>query len=214
MGSEIFNLIKTNKNAVKCYFAVNHHSHQALLEVLHSNGVPTDPEELYDFFGKKENKAKIRQLKEENVLMDDQINLLLPQDQRTFSEKWDITLIRVVIVNFSMLPPPITGWKRDPDPTDTTPAAYVLRIVMNHATLDTFKDDNKFHATFNAVEGMLVGLNYTKINQFRNMKIETFDPALFMNTIQSTKEEENFIKDCLQWYKTENEKSKQLFFSS
>ena len=213
MGNEYSSLTQIHKNAVKCYLAVNYHSQQALLEVLHNNGVPTDPEELYDFFNTIENKNKIDDLKKKRILKDDQINLLLPQNQKTFSKKWDITLICVVIINFSTLPPPLTGWKRDPDPTDTTTAANVLRIRKarndnNHATLDTLKDENKFHATFNAVEGMLVGLNYTKIIQFRNMNIETLNPALFMKTIQCTKEKENFIKDCLQWYKTENEKSK------
>ena len=98
MGNEFSNLTQSNKNTLKCYLAVNFHCQKALLEVLHNNGVPSDPVELYRFFDTQNNLAKIKQLQRNNVLKDDQVKLLLPQNQRTFSEKWDITLICVVII--------------------------------------------------------------------------------------------------------------------
>lgn len=214
MVNEYSDIIQKNKNAVTCYLAVNYHCQQSLLEVLHSHNVPRDPQKLYDFFNTKENKAIIDELKKKKVLKDDQVKLLLPLNQRTFSNKWDITLTTVVIINFSSLPPPTNGWKnKNPDPTDSTPAAFVLlvrntRNNMNHATLDSLKDDNKFNNQFNEVDRMLVGLKYAKIADFRALKSKSFNPVLFMDAIQCPKEKEDVYAKCLQHYKEENEKSK------
>ena len=214
---EFSNIIQTQKNAVICYLAVNFHCQQSLLEVLHRNGIPDDPEELYKFFDTPDNKLKINQLKKKKVLKDDQVNLLLPQNQKTFSKKWDITLICVVIINFSTLPPPKGGWKiKVPDPTDFTAASYVIktrkrRNEMNHATLDSLKDEKTFNDTFSEVEDLLVGLNYTKLVEFQEMNSKSFDPALFMDTIQCPKDEKDVFAKLLQWYKDENERSKFLF---
>ena len=207
-------VIQENKNSVICYLAVNYHCQQALLVVLHNHDVPTDPYELYKFLYAK--KSNIMQLKKKNVLKDDQINLLLPQNQRTFSKKWDITLICVVIINFSTLPPPNAGWKQYPDPSDITTAAIVVRIRkarndMNHSTLEALKDEKKFNEKFTAVEDVLVTLNYTKIAEFRNMKSKSFNPVLFMDGIQCPIENKNIYIKCLKWYKEENEKSKFIF---
>ena len=218
MGNQFSNLIKKHKNAVKCFLAVNYHCQQALLELLHSNGVPSDPEELFQFFNTNEKKAKINKLQKKKILKSDQVNLLLPQNQRTFSQKWDITLITLVIIHFSSLLPPSGGsWKiKDPDTNDVTAGACVLNIrntrnSMNHAAMETLKDENTLNGTFTAVDMYLVNLNYSRIAEFRGMNIEAFDPALFMDTIHCPKEKKDVIVKCLQWYKTENEKSK--FFS-
>ena len=204
---EFSNIIQTQKNAVICYLAVNFHCQQSLLEVLHSNGIPADPEELYKFFDTPDNKLKINQLKKKKVLKDDQVNLLLPQNQKTFSKKWDITLICVVIINFSTLPPPKGGWKiKVPDPSDFSEASYVIKIRnirnnTNHETLDSLKDEKTFNDTFNEVEDLLVGLNYTKLVEFQEMNSKSFDPALFMDTIQCPKVEKDVFAKLLQWYK-------------
>ena len=215
MGNKFSSLTQIHKNALKCYLAVNHHCQQCLIQIMHNNGIPDDPEELYKFFDA--NKGKILQLRKQKVLFDDQVDLLLPQNQRTFSQKWDITLICVVIINFSTLPPPKGGWKiKVPDPTDFTAASYVIktrkrRNEMNHATLDSLKDEKTFNDTFSEVEDLLVGLNYTKLVEFQEMNSKSFDPALFMDTIQCPKVEKDVFAKLLQWYKDENERSKFLF---
>ena len=222
MVNEFSKIIQTQKNGVICYLAVNYHCQQSLLEVLHSNGIPADPEELYKFFDTPNNKAEIHQLIKKKVLKDDQVNLLLPQNQRTFSQKWDITLICVVIINFSTLPPPKGGWKiKVPDPTDVSAASYVVKIRnrrnnTNHQTLDSLKDEKTFNDTFNEVEDLLVGLNYAKLNEFREMNIESIDPALFdpasfMKDFLCLKDKKDVIEKCLQWYKDEKERSKFWF---
>ena len=55
------------------------------------------------------------------------MNILLPPNSnQTDSEPFDITLIIVLIINFTTLPPPKNGWKKALDPTDISPAAFVL----------------------------------------------------------------------------------------
>ena len=210
MGTAYSSLTQKHENTIKCYLAINYHCKQALLKVLHSHDVPTDPEELYNFF--VANKAKIMQLKG-RVLKDDQIDLLLPQNQRTFSGKWDVTLICVVIINFSTLPAPTTGWKKNPDVTDVTVAAIVLKVrhkrnIINHASLEQFQDDNTFKKYFAEVDVMLCHLNYSKIKEFRALNIKSIDADKFMDDIQCLKKRKDIITICLQWYKRENEKSK------
>ena len=213
MGNTLI-VTKKHENTIKCYLAINFHCQQALLEVLHSHGVPTDPEELYNFF--IASKAKIIQLGKKGVLKDDQIDLLLPQNQRTFSGKWDVTLICVVIINFSTLPAPTTGWKKNPNVTDVTVAAIVLKVrhkrnIINHASLKTFEDSIAFNDYYTEIDGMLCHLNYSKIKEFRALNIKSIDVDKFMDDIQCLKERKDVITQCLQWYKKENEKSKFMF---
>ena len=213
---------QSNKNTLKCYLAVNFHCQKALLVVLHNNGVPSDPVELYKFFNNTNNLDQIRRLENRKILKKDQVNLLLPQNQRTFSEKWDITLICVVIINFSTLPSPNGGWEiKVPDPTDITASATVINIrqkrnIMNHASIEAFQDDKTFGDFFTEIGKLLARLKYKNIDQFKAVNIDSinpllFDPASFMKDFQCLKDENDVIEKCLQWYKEEKEKSKSLF---
>ena len=227
MGNEFSSLTNEKKKSIKCHLAVNFHCQQALLEVVHDpnyNGLPKNEEELYQFFSKPENIKKIRNL-QKKVLKDDQVDLLLPKNQKTFSNKWDVTLICVVIINFTKLPPPTNGWKKELDPTDVTVAAFVVmarhsRNKNNHSTLDSFIDDVKFNDFFIEMRKIVVGLNYTQISKFDDLAIDTIDQALFekhvasfMENIEnSKKEKEIVITEVLRWLKKDNEKSMFIFF--
>ena len=213
MGNEFSNLTHENRRSIICYLTVNLHCQQALLEIVHNSnyGLPTNEEDLFKFFDKKENRKIIKDLQKKNVLKDDQVNLLLPQNQRTFSKKWDVTLICVVIINFTKLPPPKNGWKKELDPTDVTVAAFVVmarrsRNMMNHATLATFIDNAEFNAFFTDMRAIVVGLNYSQISKFDELTIETFNVVSFMNEFKDSKEKKNFISEALGWLKNENEK--------
>ena len=87
---------------------------------------------------------------------------------------------------------------------------------MNHASIEAFEDDKTFDTYFAEVDVLLAQLNYSKIVQFREMNIDSinpalFDPALFMKDFQCLKDEKDVIEKCLQWYKEEKEKSKFWF---
>ena len=225
MGNEFSSLTHEKKKSIKCHLAVNFHCQQALLEVVHNNGLPKNEEELYQLFAKPENIKKIRNLQKKKLLKEDQVDLLLPQNQKTYSNKWDVTLICVVIINFTNLPPPTNGWRRELDPTDVTVAAFVVmarhsRNKNNHSTLDSFIDDVEFNDFFIEMRKIVVGLKYTQISKFDDLAIDSIDQALFekhiasfMENIEnSKKEKENVIKEVLRWLTKDNEKSILIFF--
>ena len=223
MGNKTSGLIHAPKDrrSIKCYIAVNRHLQQALLDVVHDpqyDGLPKDPEELYKFFNKQDNIKKINNLRKKKILKQDQIDLLLPQNQRTFSNKWDVTLISVVIINFTKLPEPINGWRGELDPTDISIAAFLvqarqLRNRSNHATLETFCEEVDFKPFFTETRLIIVGLKYKDITQFDQLADESIDPTLFkediklfMKNIATIKEKENVISEVLDWLKKDNEK--------
>ena len=223
MGNELSRQIlkPEHRRSIKCYIAVSCHLKDALLDVVHDanhGGVPKDPAALYQFFDK--NKDKIKKL--QKILKQDQIDLLLTQNQRTFSDKWDITLICVVIINFTSLQPPVKGWKvSPPDSTDTSIAAFVLiarslRNLFNHATWKTFFEEIHFKPFFNETRKVIAGLRYKNIDQFNDLENDLVDQVLFkddidefMNNITAI-EKESVITEVLDWLKKENEKG--IFF--
>ena len=222
MGNDLSRQIlkPEHRRSIKCYIAVSCHLKDALLDVAHNpnhGGVPKDPAALYQFFDK--NKDKIKKLR---FLKEDQIDLLLTQNQRTFSDKWDITLICVVIINFTSLQPPVKGWKvSPPDSTDTSIAAFVLiarslRNLFNHATWKTFFEEIDFKPFFNETRKVIAGLKYKNIDQFNDLENDLVDQVLFkddidefMNNITAI-EKESVITEVLDWLKKENEKG--IFF--
>ena len=227
MGNESSKLIHENRRSIIRYLAVRYHCQQALLEVAHDpnyNGLPKNEEELYQFFAKAENINKIRILQRQRILKDDQVDLLLPQNQKTYSNKWDITLICVVIINFTDLPPPTNGWRRELDPTDVTVAAFVVMARQsnnknNHSTLFSFIDDVKSNDFFREMRTIVVGLKYTQISKFDDLATDSIDQAFFekhvasfMENIENSKKEKEYvITEVLRWLTKDNEKSMLIF---
>ena len=193
-----------NRRSIKCYLAVNRHLQQALLDVVHDpqyGGIPRDPEELHKFF--IANKKIIDKLQKKNILKQDQINLLFQPNQRTFSDKWDITLICVIILNFTKLPKHIN---------DSVTKARSLRNIFNHATWKDFFQEKEFKAFFNDTKTVIAGLNYKNIAEFNDLDNDLIDQKHFKDDIDlfmckiTTKEKENVIFEVLDWLKKENEK--------
>ena len=108
----------------------------ALLNILHNianneiyDGLPTDPHQLYQEFQTKHADI-INELKRKKILKQDQYDLIFPpNDNKTDSSKFDITLICILIRNCcSRLPPPVNGWDdKNPPAYDTSIAANVVR---------------------------------------------------------------------------------------
>ena len=221
MGNECSVSFNENKQWLKCLVAVNVHVRDALLEVLHIlGGIPSDPQRLYDFFADKKQQDKIKDLVKKKVLSADQVALLFPQNQRTFSSKWDITLICVVIINFSNLPPPTNGWFKPLDVGDISVAASVvaarqeLRNRLNHGTADDFKDEKVFRPFWSKVENSLNTFKYTKMNEFQNLEsgdvdltIFAFQIDKFMNDV-GTADKKEITLEVLNWLQNDNKKSK------
>lgn len=96
----------------------------ALLHVLHNKsnrtdyvGLPEDETELYNKLFSRMN--EINKLVNRRVLNRDQVETLLPSNaNKTDSSTFDVTLIIVLIRNFTTLPPPKNGWDKTPSATD------------------------------------------------------------------------------------------------
>ena len=97
----------------------------ALLFVLHNTekrtdyvGLPKDETELYKWLSQRN--GQIIKLQKKNVLSKLQVDTLLPPgENKTDSTTFDVTLIIVLITNFTKLPKPKDGWKIL-DPTDNS----------------------------------------------------------------------------------------------
>ncbi|XP_066917868.1 protein Daple-like [Clytia hemisphaerica] len=108
-----------------------------LLHVLHDpsyNGLPQDPQKLYQALSTPANRKTINDLKngkngKKKVLQQDQVDALLPPTgNATDSSQFDVTLICILIINFTNLPAPLKGWKnKNPPATDLSIGAFVIR---------------------------------------------------------------------------------------
>ena len=126
---------------------------ESLLRVLHNEdndpsyeGLPKDPTELFTELSTT-HKPTIARLVKKKLLNPDQLELLLPTDgsNKTFSSSFDITLISLMIINFTTLPAPKGGW-RTPDASDNGVSANVVRgrewrNFVNHNNADTITID-------------------------------------------------------------------------
>ena len=90
-------------------------------------GLPTNPTDLYIELQK--HRYKLNKLVQNRVINNDQMILIFPPNkQETDSEKFDVTLLVVLIINCTNLTPPAKGWKeKKPADTDTSKAANVVR---------------------------------------------------------------------------------------
>ena len=158
---------------------------QQLLCVLHNKnkntnyqGLPEDPSQLYHALSTT-HKPTINQLIKKKVLKDDQIELLLPTngDKKTFSEKFDLTLIVLLIINCTTLQPPVNGWFKSPPDSDTSVAANVLRArawrnFLNHTD---FIDKNEFETKWKEGIAILTGLGGSA-KDMTSLKTISLDP--------------------------------------
>ena len=87
---------------------------EASLQILHNKnkdatytGLPEDPSNPNNDLSKHEKKLK-------SVLKKDQMEIILPTngDKKTYSNQFDVTVIVILIINYTNLPTPIGGWKQ------------------------------------------------------------------------------------------------------
>ena len=107
-------------------------------------GLPQNPQLLFQELSTPANQKKINKLKAKNVLQQDQIDLLLPPNgNATDSSTFDITLLCIVIRNFTNIPAPLNGWNdKNPPAHDLSIAAFVIRArewrnFVHHTDPDT-----------------------------------------------------------------------------
>ncbi|XP_066924911.1 E3 ubiquitin-protein ligase DZIP3-like [Clytia hemisphaerica] len=107
---------------------------EGLLHVFHNKdgdqsyiGLPEDPKALYHEFSTTHLQT-LQRLKRQKVIDKAQYDLLLPPNSNeTDSEKFDVTLLVILIAECTTLPAPATGWRRIPPETDFCKGAFVIR---------------------------------------------------------------------------------------
>uniref|UniRef100_A0A7M5V5T7 DZIP3-like HEPN domain-containing protein n=3 Tax=Clytia hemisphaerica TaxID=252671 RepID=A0A7M5V5T7_9CNID len=147
---------------------------ESLLFVLHNKskdptyqGLPENPTLLYQAILNKQ--PIINRLVRKNVLKPKQVDLLLPPNgNQTFSEKFDITLIKILIEDFTTLQAPTRGWRGQPRPNDKRLADFVVRALewrnfLNHAAAKKI-DLIHFNQRWQLGCSIIQGLGYTTYN--------------------------------------------------
>ena len=154
---------------------LHHPLKSALLFVLHNTGKRTDyvglRENELDLYNElNRNIGKINHLLKKGILKQDQVDILLPPGtNKTDSSTFDVTLIIVLITNFTTLPPPKNGWKGKFDPTDLSTAAFVIharkwRNVFIHGTEPKSLCKSDFDRIWLEGENIVKGLGLTTID--------------------------------------------------
>ena len=171
----------------------------ALLFVLHNtgnrtdyDGLPKDATKLYNKLSANIN--QINKLTKKKVLSKAQVDLLLPpKGNKTDSSTFDVTLIIVLIINFTTLPAPNKGWNVKLDPTDVSTAAFVIlaRLWRNrliHATEPGSLCKTDFDNTWSEGEDIVKGLGLTTVNTNALKHIDLDDKkTLVMTAVLSYK---------------------------
>ena len=137
------------------------------------------PERFEDLL--KENLPKLQNLKSRRVIFGDQWELLFPASGETAEiDKFDISLLHLLIREFSYLPSPVTGWHKMPTDDDESIQANITRIkcfrydlcpcVSTGISNGKFEDHwNKIASSLEAIE---VDIRRRKIQFFKNDPID------------------------------------------
>ena len=159
----------------------------SLLQILHNtagdtsyDGLLQDPHQLYQEI-QNNHRNKIDRLQRRNILKQDQIDLIFPpNDNKTDSSKFDITLICILIRNYcNRLPPPLNGWNdKNPPDHDTTIAANVIRArewrnYVHHTEPEDIVDQQTFNNKWLEGTQIIHGLGYRHdTNQLKTISLD------------------------------------------
>ena len=145
---------------------------QSLLQILHNtgndpsyDGLPQDQGQLYQELSNKHQK-KLLKLKTKGILQQSQYDLIFPpNDNKTDSSKFDITLICILIRNCcTRLAKPLNGWDKYPPANDQSIAANVIRARewrnYVHHTEPKLIDQQTFDTKWNEGTQIIDSLGY------------------------------------------------------
>ena len=100
------------------------------------------------------------------------------------SQNFDVTLLMVLLRNFSGLKPPATGWNSPPPATDTSTEADIIRVkvfrdeIYNHAS-KAYVDDHTFHEYWQDIQQTLMRLGGERYGpHIDKLKVDRMDPDI------------------------------------
>jgi len=97
-------------------------------DVFHTR-FPKNPKHLYQELYKK-HKHQLDSLLKKGVINQDQYETVLPNSSRTDSNKFDTTLLHVLLRSFCGFKRPPTGWNDEPELTDRSIIANLIRLKI------------------------------------------------------------------------------------
>ena len=144
------------------------------------NGLPSNPKDLYRELDQN-HKVTLTKLQQKGVLKQDQMLQIFPKNkQETYSDKFDVTLLAILIINCCNLQPPVNGWEdKHPPMSDISIGANVIRArelrnFFHHTDPKDFDKqilDNKWLEEDTVVSAL--GYNYNS----NALKTATLDPT-------------------------------------
>ena len=164
-------------------------------------GLPIRPADLYRELDQN-HKSTLRKLLKNRVLKQDQMLLISPPNSNeTHSDKFDVTLLAILIINCTTLAPPSTGWKnKNPPAADQSKAANVIRArelrnLFHHIDPKDF-DMKTFDDKWIEGEGVVQGLGYNRYD-LQALKTASLDPtrlSVVHSLVQFLQIEQNKLK--------------------
>uniref|UniRef100_A0A7M5VER8 DZIP3-like HEPN domain-containing protein n=1 Tax=Clytia hemisphaerica TaxID=252671 RepID=A0A7M5VER8_9CNID len=144
------------------------------------NGLPQNPQLLFQELSTPANQKKINRLKGK-VLKQDQLDLLLPPNgNATDSSTFDVTLLCILIRNFTTIPAPMNGWSdKNPPAHDLSIAAFVIRAREWRNFVHHTDPDNITQAIFNQkwLEGEQIINNFGYTFPTAQLQTQSLDPS-------------------------------------
>ena len=129
----------------------------------------------------KKNSTKLKQLKSNRRICNDDWEMLFPTSgDPPNADKFDITLLHLLIREFSNLPTPAKGWHKLPDETDDSIQADIARVKcfrneLSHRSSTAISDsefEEKWNQISSSLEGILVYIHKQRIQCIKHDPID------------------------------------------
>ena len=181
-------IIKTYDNWLHYGMFVHEPLKESLRNILHNvsgdtsyKGLPINPRDLYTELDQNY-RHKLTNLLQIHILSKDQFELILPTNApETHSDKFDVTLLAVIIRNCTTLKAPVKGWKdKHPAASDQSKAANVIRArelrnYFHHIEPKDLDDTQTFDLKWQEGDDIITGLGYTYDS--KELKESSLDPT-------------------------------------
>ena len=138
-----------------------------LLEILHGHSFPTDESLLYQHLY-MDHRVTLQTLRTNNTISQQQWRILFPNNKRTNSKEFDISLCIILVRNCTNVPGPVNSWKKPPLVCDNSIAANVIRLnyfrnKYEHSSWLLFMTDKTFAIEWKEMEDILTDLGYQQL---------------------------------------------------
>ncbi|XP_015759970.1 PREDICTED: uncharacterized protein LOC107339224 [Acropora digitifera] len=163
------------------------------------------PETLEIFL--KRNLPKLTQLKSKGIIFVDQWEKLFPASRNPPNiDKFDITLLHLLIRELTKLPPPAKGWHKLPDKSDESIEANIARVKcfrnelahMSSTGIPDSEFEEKWNQMSSSLEGIVLYIYQQKIHGLKNDPVDDNNRSMLEGHIE-------------EWLKLQHQESELIF---